>query len=140
MDYAAETQNSRIASLTGLCPSPECQGTLTLCGKCVGADVPGNLMFGYAAREFGISILERNMAADLAELWDTIRHLEDWELLEPMSDLDTFALGRRISLGRITFCQAIEGLPAEKVRTDCQKCDVGCDSFPRAEWPSYPSP
>jgi len=139
MNYSANTQNGRIANVGGLCPSPDCAGTLTLCGKCVGADVPGNLMYGFAAKEFGISILLRNLAADAAEIWDTIRHFEDWEVLEPMSDFNTFDLGRRMASGRISFCQAIEGLPSAKVNSNCQKCDGGCDSFPRANWPVYPN-
>src|SRR3954462_81520 len=58
------------AAVYGACPSAACVGTITLCGKCVGSDVPGNILFGFAAKAVGIPNRLRDAGAAWAEAWD----------------------------------------------------------------------
>jgi len=87
------------------CPSKECKGTMTLCGSCLTSDVPGNLMFGYAADKIGIAPAFRDIGADAAEVFDVPPDLELWENQE---DILTFDVGRDLARGVTTsLCDAI---------------------------------
>jgi RHS repeat-associated protein len=147
LDYDAEIEAGNIANAMHGCPSQNCAKTLTLCGKCVESDVPGNVLFGLVAATYGYGRAFRNAGADVAELLDS-----DNERFEPPSDRRLFNAGERIAwdlalgerlgepiLNREMFCESILlFLDEDKICSDCRKCPGGADAFPQAEMPGYP--
>jgi hypothetical protein len=49
------TQGWWRASAGGPCPAADCDRTVTLCGRCVNYDVPGNIHFGWVGRRMEIA-------------------------------------------------------------------------------------
>jgi len=149
LDYHNEAMAGNIANAQHGCPSEDCKGTFTLCGKCITSDTPGNLLFGLAAEEMGISAGWRDIAAITVEAVNF-----EGQFLESQSDMDLWSVGRQLSLylratGRLAraaglanpikdaLCRSIrEKLPADKERKDCPLCPEKPDKFPSAELPA----
>jgi hypothetical protein len=91
-----------------------CRGTITLCGKCVTSDVPGNIMFDFM-REALIGNLTANIGAYVAEMLDG-----DAETGE--EDFDVFPLGNELFLsGSKDICSVLGKLP-DHANSACQPC------------------
>jgi RHS repeat-associated protein len=114
LDYAAQ------ANKTG---SPaDCQGTITLCGRCVGSDAPGNIMFGFAVAAIGIPQMIAAAGADYAEATDgdgegdvgAIGAVIYAALGIPIDeDHDVFPLGQQLyNSGSDDICSVVKNLPA----------------------------
>lgn len=114
------------------CPSFDCFGTITLCGKCVTSDVPGNIMFGFM-REALIGNFLANTGAIIIEMLDF-----DGEFFE--QDLNVFPLGNELYLsGSDDICSVLGKLPGHAT-SKCQPCSQ-TGSFGRPfPFRKYPPP
>jgi RHS repeat-associated protein len=91
---------------------PNCKETVTLCGKCVGDDLPGNILFGLSAQLAGISQTVRNRGANAAELLTDL----DSELVEPPADIASFDIGASIGTsGSDDICSVAGSIPSSKL-------------------------
>jgi RHS repeat-associated protein len=130
LNYDAQAKNAVQGVPLSGCPTVKCLGTITLCGKCVGSDVPGNIMFGYAAASI-LSDIERDIGAFIAELFDN-----DGELIE--EDGDVFEIGKSLyESGSTDICKTVSKLPSRKNRGDCSPCSTTA-TFQPASFPGYP--
>lgn len=112
-DYQARTANRSPQG----CPSVECHGTITLCGKCVTSDVPGNIAFGFFARGLMPDWIS-NIGAFVAEL-----NMFDHDGESREEDYDQFEIGRILyDSGSNDVCSVLDLLGPEKTRPDCHTC------------------
>jgi hypothetical protein len=111
---------------------------MSLCGKCVSSDVPGNLMFAYMANRVGIWDWFRDFGAAVIERVDG-----DEEIID--EDRDVYQLGKQLAQsGSTDVCRIFERLPSRKILDGCKPCSskhsFGKDSpFDRPDFPSYPN-
>ena len=114
------------------CPSSDCFGTITLCGKCVTSDVPGNVMFGFM-REALIGNALANTGAIIIEMLD-----RDGEFFE--DDLDVFPLGNELyRSGSDDICSVLGKLP-NHATSKCQPCSKSGTFKPQFPFKKYPPP
>ena len=66
---------------------------MTLCGQCVGTDVPGNVLFGFIAAAAGVSSTIRDAGAAWGEAWDWDGERDITALWLGDEDKDVFPLG-----------------------------------------------
>jgi RHS repeat-associated protein len=122
LDYAAQANRAGATAdpLVGF-PSRDCQGTITLCGKCVGSDVPGNIMFGFATASVGIPELISALGADYAEATDGDGEGDVGKVgfvlsaalgIQVDEDHDVFPLGQELfESGSSDMCSILSKLP-----------------------------
>jgi len=114
------------------CPSVACFGAITLCGKCVTSDVPGNVMFGFM-REALIGNALANFGAIIIEMLD-----RDGEFFE--EDLDVFPLGNELyRSGSDDICSVLGRLP-DHATSKCQPCSKTGSFQPQFPFKKYPPP
>jgi RHS repeat-associated protein len=136
LNYARQIQEREagLGPMMSGCPTAPCSDTMTLCGKCVTSDVPGNIMFAYAGRRL-MGDWTANIGAAAAEVKDSfIGSKTDTELFE--EDYDVFPLGRDLADKNSTdICTVLNRLPKRKV-SDCKPCS---EKFPlvTAERPDH---
>lgn len=136
LNYDAQARSAAgSGSYLGGCPSIGCTGTITLCGKCVGSDVPGNVMFGFLAAASGVSDRVRDFLAHGAESTDG-----DGE--GPMDeDVDVFPAGKDLfNSGSDDICTIMSKLPSH-TSSRCAPCGVSAGfSKPRDFATEFPYP
>jgi RHS repeat-associated protein len=97
------------------CPTLPCLSTITLCGKCVTDDVPGNILYGIAAAPF-LTDLGRDIAAFFAEF--------DGDPEWPEEDYPIFDLGKELyQTQNANICAIVNRLPTFSFRNDCKVCN-----------------
>jgi RHS repeat-associated protein len=151
-EQAAQGQNP----FTG-CPSGGCSGTITLCGKCVGSDVPGNIMFGFMSTAAGLPDWMRRRGADYAEAGDGDGEGDIWPggkiggaigavvgIVIPVDkDQDVFPLGDSLfRSGSTDICSVLGKLPSHG-KSSCKPCPNKTGTynpqfpFQRIPYPAY---
>jgi len=109
------------------CPSPGCNDTVTMLGRCYDCFVADNLLFGIVAGFVELPLLELEAggwAAKLTKNKDFTAHLPSEELWRKGHDIGTTAKraydqGRSFAFDRGTLASALRGVPEH---TDCRPC------------------
>lgn len=131
----------------------DCDYTVTLCGKCVRQDVPGNILFGYlagshdfffcgetaafagseyaAATQVHAGCLTKPLAIWMG-LWAAARGLVelDFPVIDNWDDSELVELSAELgedvdpsSLSQAALCSLIEGMPSSMLRS-CAPCPI----------------
>jgi RHS repeat-associated protein len=117
LNYDEQARNDQSPLSLGGCPTAKCYATITLCGKCVTSDVPGNILFGFVAAAAGLDDGTRNLGAHWVEFMDDD---EEWPFDE---DTDVFDLGKEMyNNGSTDICALLNRLPSHGLRRDCTPC------------------
>ncbi len=104
----------------GSCPSPDCKGSVTLCGGCYHYDVPGNIHYGYVGRAAGLSLNELVLGASIAQYADDVLKRKSSPKFDSIEDSNAVRVGWFSASNGL--CSALSSAGKMSTFSKCKPC------------------